>query len=233
MNHPWTELPRLRLACLDMAGTTVSDGGLVERSASVALAAQGVEPGTSGHAAGLTVVRRTMGMSKIVVFREIFDGDEAAAQRANAAFEQAYADLVGAGEVSALPGAAEAIAALREAGVAVVLTTGFARPTQDAIIDALGWRDLVDLALVPGDGLRGRPYPDLVLHAALRLGVDDVRAIVVAGDSVNDIGCGVRAGAGVVAGVLGGAHGRADLAAAGATHLLAAVAELPALLGQP
>nr|WP_184840468.1 HAD family hydrolase [Allocatelliglobosispora scoriae] len=215
-----------------MAGTTVGDDGLVERAASAALAGQGLDPGTAGHAAALDVVRRTMGQSKITVFREIFDGREEAAVAANAAFESAFTEFVAVGEVTALPGTEQALAELREAGLAVVLTTGFARSTQDAILDALGWRDLIDLALVPGEALRGRPFPDLILHAALRLSIDDVRSIVVAGDSVNDIGSGVRAGAAVVAGVLGGAHDADALAAAGATHLIGSVAELPGLLRQ-
>jgi FAD dependent oxidoreductase len=58
------------------------------------------------------------------------------------------------------------------------LTTGFSRSSQIAILEALGWTDLADLALVPTTDLRGRPYPDLVLHAAVRTGVDDVRAIL-------------------------------------------------------
>jgi phosphoglycolate phosphatase-like HAD superfamily hydrolase len=41
---------------------------------------------------------------------------------------------------------------------------------------------------------------------------------------------GVRAGAGLVAGVLTGAHDRDALQAAGATHVLASVTGLPSLL---
>jgi phosphoglycolate phosphatase-like HAD superfamily hydrolase len=41
---------------------------------------------------------------------------------------------------------------------------------------------------------------------------------------------GVRAGAGLVAGVRTGAHGDAEFHAAGATHVLDSVAGLPALL---
>ena len=40
------------------------------------------------------------------MFREIL-GDEATARHANEVFEDAYAEAVGAGHVSALPGAAE------------------------------------------------------------------------------------------------------------------------------
>lgn len=190
-----------------------------------------MEPGTAEHAAHLDHVRATMGESKISVFRHLF-GDAERARLANTAFEEAYAARVGEGRVTALPGARAAVEELRAAGRTVVLTTGFARVTQDAILDALGWRELVELTLCPADaGGRGRPHPDMVLAAFLRTGaVDDVRQVAVAGDTSYDMLSGVRAGAGVVAGVLTGAHDREQLAGHGATHVLGSVAELPGLL---
>ncbi|MFF8843128.1 phosphonatase-like hydrolase [Streptomyces sp. NPDC015127] len=215
------------LVVLDMAGTTVADGGLVEQAFRVAAERLGEDPATM-----IDHVRATMGESKISVFRHLLGGDEARAQRANLAFEEAYGELVDGGRIAPVPGAAEAIAALKESGRTVVLTTGFARVTQDAILAALGWQDLVGLTLCPADaGGRGRPYPDMVLAAFLRTGaVDDVRQIAVAGDTSYDMLSGARSGAGVVAGVLTGAHDKAQLEAHGATHVLGSVAELPALL---
>ncbi|MFJ3965410.1 phosphonatase-like hydrolase [Streptomyces sp. NPDC090036] len=220
-----------KLIVLDMAGTTVSDGGLVERAFGRAAEHLGVEPGTPDHAAKLQYVLDTMGESKISVFRHLF-GTEELARRANSAFEEAYGKLVDGGLVTPLPGARAAIEQLRADGRTVALTTGFARVTQDAILDALGWQDLADLTLCPADaGGRGRPYPDMVLTAFLRTGaVADVSDVVVAGDTAYDMLSGCRAGAGIVAGVLTGAHDRAALAQHGATHVLASVAELPSLL---
>lgn len=222
-----------RLVVLDMAGTTVADGGLVERAFERAAERLGVEPGTPGHAAKLRYVRDTMGESKISVFRHLF-GSEELAQRANSAFEEAYGELVDGGLVAPVEGARAAIEELRASGRTVVLTTGFARVTQDAILDALGWQGLADLTLCPADaGGRGRPYPDMVLAAFLRTGAaSDVREIVVAGDTAYDMLSGRRAGAGLVAGVLTGAHDRAALTGHGATHVLASIAALPALLDQ-
>lgn len=116
----------------------------------------------------------------------------------------------------------------------MVLSTGFARTTQDAILAALGWQDLVALTLCPADaGGRGRPYPDMVLAAFLRTGaVDGVQQIVVAGDTSYDMLSGVRSGARIVAGVLTGAHDKDQLARNGATHVLGSVAELPDLIAR-
>jgi phosphoglycolate phosphatase-like HAD superfamily hydrolase len=68
-----------------------------------------------------------------------------------------------------------------------------------------------------------------VLEAVLALRIDDVHAVAVAGDTVSDLVAGTRAGAAIVAGVLTGAHGRAQLESAPHTHILESVAELPAL----
>lgn len=219
--------PDIRLVVLDMAGTTVADDGLVEEAFTAAARHLGADPaGLIDH------VRATMGESKISVFRHLF-GEEAAAQEANRAFEAAYAELVDAGRVEAIPGARAAIERLTAQGRTVVLTTGFARTTQDAILTALGWRDLAPLTLCPADaGGRGRPYPDMVLTAFLRTAVaDDVRQIAVVGDTSYDMRSGIRAGAGLVAGVLTGAHDAGALRAAGASHVLGSVAELPGILG--
>ncbi|WP_425315805.1 phosphonatase-like hydrolase [Streptomyces olivoreticuli] len=223
---------RISLVVLDMAGTTVADGGLVEQAFGAAAQRLGVEPGSTDHAEKLDYVRATMGESKISVFRHLFD-DETTAQRANTAFEEAYAELVDGGRIAAIPGAREAVETMRDAGLTVVLTTGFARVTQDAILDALGWHDLADLTLCPADaGGRGRPYPDMVLTALLRTGAaDSVRQIAVAGDTSYDMLSGSRAGSGIVAGVLTGAHADQALWHAGATHVLASVTELPSLIG--
>ncbi len=215
------------LVVLDMAGTTVADDGLVVRAFTEAIRAVGVPD--EKYPEMLRYVLGTMGQSKITVFRALL-GEEDQARQANAAFEAAYGKLVG--ESKPIPGAEAVVRGLRETGVKVAFTTGFAPVTQQVILDALGWRDLADLALAPGDGVRGRPFPDLVLTAALRLEVTDVRRIAVVGDTASDVLCGLRSGASVVAGVLTGAGRREDLAEA--THVLGSVSDLPAVLeGEP
>ncbi|HEX4789509.1 MAG TPA: HAD family hydrolase, partial [Actinospica sp.] len=223
-----SENPPIRLACLDMAGTTVADDGLVLAAFAAALDARGVS--AEAERARMTkYVVETMGESKITVFRALFPGDEAAAQEGNAAFESAYGERIAL--TRALPGAAETFAALRASGVRVALTTGFARETVDVLLEHLGWRELVDLTLTPGEvGGRGRPHPDMILAAADRLSVDEPRSVAVLGDTASDIRSGLAAGARIVAGVLTGAHDRAGLAAAGATAVLDHVAEFPALV---
>ena len=219
----------IRMAALDMAGTTVADDGAVEEAFQVALDAVGLVAGDlTGTPADY--IRRTMGQSKISVFTELLGGDRHRAEQANSAFEAAFDQAVDRGEVLALPGAEHTFAALRDGGVRVCLTTGFSPTTRDRIIAALDWTGRIDLALSPADAGRGRPWPDMILSAVLRLRIDDVAEVAVVGDTTSDLIAGTRSGASVVAGVLTGAHRAEELAGAPHTHLLGSIAELPDVL---
>jgi phosphoglycolate phosphatase len=223
-------MSNITTACLDMAGTTVADEGSVMAAFIAAVGEFGLVPGAAGYDEAMTVVHATMGQSKIEVFRRILGGEEQA-QQANRAFETAYADAVQDGQVTPLPGAEETIRALRQAGIRVCLATGFAPPTRDALLDALGWWPLIDLALSPADAGRGRPWPDLPLTALIRLSGGGVSELAVVGDTASDVESGLRAGAGLVAGVLTGSASRAELEQAGAPHILDSVTGLLPLLG--
>ncbi|HEX3491575.1 MAG TPA: HAD hydrolase-like protein, partial [Streptosporangiaceae bacterium] len=83
----------------------------------------------------------------------------------------------------------------------------------------------------PADAGRGRPWPDLPLTALIRLSGGSVSELAVAGDTASDIESGLRAGAGLVAGVLTGSASREELEQAAAPHILDSVAGLLPLLG--
>ncbi len=219
----------IRLVALDMAGTTVADDGAVEEAFQRALDAVGLV------AANLmddpaSYIRRTMGQSKITVFTELLGGDRHLAEQANIAFESAFDQAVDRGEVAALPGAADTLTWLRDAGMRICLTTGFSPATRDRIVGELGWDGLVDLTLSPVDAGRGRPWPDMILQAVLRLHIDDVAEVAVVGDTTSDLVAGSRSGASMVVGVLTGAHDRTELETAPHTHIIDSVADLPGLL---
>lgn len=221
---------RISVACLDMAGTTVGDEGSVMAAFLAAMTQAGMAPGSDGYDQAAEIVQLTMGQSKIEVFRRIL-GDEAAATAANRAFETRYAQIVGTGQVAPLPGAVRTLTVLREAGVKVCLATGFSPATRDAVLDALGWHSLIDLALSPADAGRGRPWPDLPLTALLRLGGGAVSELAVVGDTASDIESGLRAGAGLVAGVLTGSASKEELEKVGAPHVLDRIDGLLRLVG--
>ena len=203
-------MTRITVACLDMAGTTVRDDGTVMAAFTAAISNHNLP--VAAFTEAMKYVKATMGQSKIEVFRHIL-GDEDDAQWANASFETHYAAAVGRGEITPMPGAAGVFQACRSAGIKVCLATGFSPATRDALVAALGWADLVDLVLSPADAGRGRPWPDLPLTALLRLRGGSVGELGVVGDTPSDVESGLRAGAGLVAGVLTGRSTRQELEA--------------------
>jgi phosphoglycolate phosphatase len=219
----------ISLVCLDMAGTTVSDDGTVMTAFGAAMRAAGLRENTLQWTAAVDIVNATMGQSKIEVFTRIL-GDESAAYDANDAFERAYDAAVANGEVHGMPGANDVLQQLRRSGIKVCLTTGFAPATRDAIIERLRWRGEIDLALSPVDAGKGRPWPDMILAAAQRLGVDDLRDVAVVGDTVSDIEAGLAAGAGFVIGVTSGHSTARQLKAAGPNEVMMDITGLPRVL---
>jgi phosphoglycolate phosphatase len=86
--------------------------------------------------------------------------------------------------------------------------------------------------LAPGDGVRGRPYPDLILSALMRLEADGVANVATLGDTSSDIESGLRAGVAIAAGTLTGAHDEQQLRTAGATHVFGSITEFADLILQ-
>lgn len=220
---------RIQLAVLDMAGTTVADDGLVVSAFESAATAAGLPESGDERDRARQYVLDTMGQSKISVFRALF-GTEERAQMANAAFERAYEELIDNGHAKPIDGAAQAITRIRDADIRVALTTGFSGTTQEKLLAALGWQTLADLVIAPGDRVRGRPYPDLVLSALMHLEVDSVFNVAALGDTSSDIESALRAGASVAAGTLTGAHNEQQLRDAGATHVVGSVTEFADLI---
>lgn len=236
--------PHVCLVCCGLVGTTTGDGpgqenaagqhsgqeSLVERSFAEAIATQGVVPGTSDYARCMTQVSRARGQSAPDIFHALFPDNQARAQAAGLAFERSYRAAVNRHGLAAVPGANETMDKLTGSGIKTCLITSLPRDMLTLVLDTVGWRARCDLALSPADAPRGLPWPDLVLTALLRLGVDDVREVAVAFGTESGVLAGRRAGAQIVAGVLSGPHTATRLRKAGATHLIETIAELPDLV---
>ncbi len=217
---------KIELVVCDMAGTTVRDAGQVPQAFTSALAAHGI-PVTP------QAINSLRGASKrLAILNLMPEGGDRAARAAQVytTFVQHLAQVF-KGTVGPVPGAREAIDALRARGVRIALNTGFDRETTDLLLEALRWRDGVVDAVVCGDEVtQGRPAPYMIFHCMEATGVTDVRRVAKAGDTVLDLQAGHNAGVALNIGVLSGAHGRDQLQAQPHTHLLNSVAELPELL---
>ena len=214
----------------DVAGTTMQDDGVVlsafERAFSEAFPDQWAEKSQEW----LDYVIETMGQSKIEVFTHLLKNRELAVQ-ANEAFEAAYAQIIATHGADAIDGIEAVFHQLQSEGIPVVLTTGFSRPTLDAILASLGWGSLIDLSITPGEAGIGRPHPDMLNLAATKLGVTDKASVVVLGDTQSDMKAGLAFGAERVYGVLTGSHDAEQLESAGATAVLYSAADLFSLIG--
>lgn len=221
------------LVCCGLIGATVDDKGILERAFAEAGATQGIVPGTAAYAHFMVAVHQGRGEPPVEVFRGLFPGVDGRAEAAALSFERSFRAAVDRTGLAAAPGAEAALTALRESGHRVCMITGLPRRLLGLVLDTLGWWERVDLALCPDDVPRGCPWPDLMLAAMLRLGVEDVRDAAYAGTTASGVRCGSRSGAGIVAGILAGAHTGDRLRAAGATHLIEGMADLPSLLAAP
>lgn len=124
----------------------------------------------------------------------------------------------------AIPGAAEALGAVREDRVAVV--TSGTRPLAEARLRAVGL-NAPAVIVFAGDVARGKPDPEGYLTAAARLGIDPVEALVVE-DSPPGIAAGRAAGAATVG--VTSTHAAAELRAADV--VIATLEELPDVLAR-
>lgn len=216
------------LVCCDLAGTVAADGSLLEKAYAEAIATQGVVPGTAAYARSMVQVDRAGGSPPRDVMHMLFD-DPGRAQAAYVAFERSCHAVLDRFGVTTAPGAREAIAKMSASGLKVCLMSGLSRAISRLMLDRLGVSRLPDLTLCLDDAPRGCPWPDPVLTAAIRVGVGDVAEIAVVGGDENVILAGRRAGAGVLVGLTGNRTAQ-RLRAAGATHLIKSLADLPEML---
>lgn len=225
-----TDVPRVTLVCFGLVGTLVADTGVIELAFAEAIATQGVVSGTSAFARAMAQVHRARGQSPADVMATVFPENLPRAQAAQLAFERSLAGAIARAKMTPIPGARDVLVGLAEAGIRTCVTTILPRRQLTLTLEAVGWSDLVPVALTADDVPRGCPFPDLALAAMLRTGVEDVRELMMVHGTAAGVQCGLRAGAQAAVGVLTGPHPEARLTAAGATHVISSVAGLPGVL---
>jgi phosphonatase-like hydrolase len=216
----------IELVVFDMAGTTVRDDGQVPDAFTAALAEYGVPVGPD-------TVRGIRGASKREAIRGLLPAGAARDALAELAYASFRAHLARryADSARAVLGAQDVFVWLRSRGVRVALNTGFDRDTTRMLLAALGWEAGIVDAIVCGDEVpQGRPAPYMIFRCMEATGAVSVERVANVGDTRLDLQAGHNAGVSFNIGVLSGAHRREVLAAEPHTHILASVADLPALL---
>jgi len=219
----------VEMVAFDVAGTVLNDDGLVIAAFKNAFEATQPDLWPTHGEQWTQYAIDTMGQSKIHVFTELL-GDAEKAHIANIAFEESYVSEIAEVGAVAIAGAEDLFKYLRAKGVAIALTTGFSRSTLDTLLIELGWKDLIDISVTPGEAGRGRPHPDMLQKAATTLGITNPASVIVVGDTAADMQAAVSFGAGQAIGVLTGAHDEHRLHDAGATSVINSVADLKSLI---
>ncbi len=131
-------------------------------------------------------------------------------------------------EPRALPGLAEALAAIERCDARWVIATSSRAAQVRGSVAALGLRQAPEV--VDGSSVaHAKPAPELLLMAATRLGVAPERCWAV-GDSTWDARAAVAAGMGAVCVTAGSAVSASDLTAAGAAAVVPTLGELARLI---
>ena len=219
----------IELAIFDMAGTTIDDRDEVYRVLREATEREGANYTDAEF-------QKWMGTEKKWAIENLLrlGGVEVNAELHEKVWEwfraelrQTYTD----NPPRPLPGIEEALATLRDQGIKVALTTGFAREIADLILDSMGWHKgaTFDASSCGDEVEAGRPAPDMIETVMAELGVTDRAAVISVGDTSADVVSALRAGVTSV-GVLTGHLSREDFAAEGAHVVLESVADLPRVL---
>lgn len=201
----------ITLVALDMAGTTVDEGGAVY--ASLKKTVEAVIQSTLSD----VQLRSAMGANKrdaITAFLNEHDMDSSTdtVERIYQDFRTELVSTYTANPPKALPGVEEAFEKLRAEGIRVALTTGFSRSIAALILDSIGWtvgdgaQHTVDAVVTADDVANGRPAPDLIEYAMKVTNVADPLSVLAAGDTELDLVSGTNAGVRFVVGVATGAQ---------------------------
>ncbi len=245
----------------DWAGTVIDFGSFAPMGVFVKLFA--------GHDIEVTIeeARRPMGMPKRDHIRAMLNASRIASEWSRVYGKPATEDDVDelyrvfvpmnedvvADHADLVPGAAEAIARLRDRGYRIGSTTGYTRSIIERVAPIAADQGFAPDTIVCADDLPyGRPTPMGMYKCCLDLGIADARQLIKVDDTEPGIAEGVAAGCLTVGVLLSGNHAGltvdewrsldaaaldhirgeagAKLTAAGADHLIDTVADLPELL---
>ncbi|MEQ8762336.1 MAG: HAD hydrolase-like protein [Planctomycetota bacterium] len=221
------------LVVFDLAGTTVIDRKIVFRSFRSALEELEVEVDEEQ-------IREVMGLAKPEAIERLLRGRSPRDQlqeritAIHAAFRRRvlehYRQDPSVGEV---PGTSEVFRWLQDQGVRIGLDTGFDRGITNVVLDRMGWerRALFDASITSDEVALGRPHPDMIQRLMQRFRIEDPARVAKVGDTPVDMEEGRNVGCGWIVGVTSGSGSKEELEAAGATHVIPSVRDLPSLLG--
>jgi len=226
---------RTALVVFDMAGTTVSDKGNVNKAFRDALAEENI-------AVSIEEVNTLMGYRKIEAIKRMVvkqlpslttAEQTALIEKIHDRFNSIMVDFYQSdADLQPLPFAEEIFRMLQDKGIKVALNTGFTRVITDAILQRLGWDQtpMIDTVICSDEVPEGRPHPFMIQSIMQQLGITDAQQVVKVGDTEVDVNEGRNARCGYVAAVTTGAYTREQLVAYHPDIIIDSLQELPAFI---
>ena len=221
----------IKLAVFDMAGTVVNENNIVYKTLQKAINARGFQldldfvlkhgAGKEKHQAIKDTIEAEIGNVDTTMAASIFED-----------FKKLLVDAYKNLTVTSYEGVEEMLYALKENGIKVALNTGYDTTTAQLLLTKMGWSigKEYDLLVTADDVVLGRPNPDMIIEAMMKLNVQNEEFVLKAGDSIIDIEEGKNANCGVTIGVTTGAHTYEQLLSANPTYVLDSLAELKNLI---
>ncbi len=216
--------PAARAVVFDLDGLMVDSESLFEQAAVRLLARRGrlLAPEVMAFMLGRPAE------PGFAFFREFYGLRESVAELIAETRELFFA-LAGARPVPLMPGVTELVAAVGRRGLPAAIATSSGRTYLERVLGPHGLLPHFRFALTIDDVRRGKPFPDLYLKAAARLGVAPEDVIVLE-DSLNGLKAAKAAGARCVV-IPHALVPREELTAADAVLPSLAASELYELLG--
>ena len=216
-----------------MAGTTVNEDNLVYKTLQAALNHFNV-PVDLNH-----VLLHGAGKEKFQAIKDIISNSPYELEETEqlevfkyflAQLDIAYTNF----DVTPMPGAEQVFAALKQAGIKVVLNTGYNRATAENLLGQLGWVEgqQIDLLVTASDVPHNRPMPDMILYAKDKLYIADTKQMVKIGDSCIDIEEGKNAGCLLNIGITTGAQTETQLMEAKPDYIVHSLSEMLEILSK-
>jgi phosphonatase-like hydrolase len=202
----------IKMAVLDMAGTTVNEDNVVYKTLRKAINEEGFDFNLE------QVLSEGAGKEKLQAIKsvlQVYGGIENDAlsnhifQNFIKMLETAYDSM----EILPQDNATTLFSALRERGILVILNTGYNAHTANSLISKLGWmigKD-IDGLVTASDVINNRPNPDMILLAMKKFQITDPLEVLKVGDSTIDIEEGRNAGCRFNIGITTGAHTKKQL----------------------